>query len=117
MSGLAALWNMLRDAVRALTPSGDGPILILVISVTTLVALSVGAPKSETLLVDFLGLCAFFLWSERKHLWRRRDDEAAYDALERQDAAAVRRRLEKKATRNGKEGRRTDAPAEDGPDA
>ncbi|MDP4027173.1 hypothetical protein Q8W71_31845 [Methylobacterium sp. NEAU 140] len=116
MNPFAGLWTALRDAVRALKPHGDGPIVFVLISVTAIVSLAARAPGTETLLVDILGLGAFFLWSERKHIWKRRADEAEYDALEERETAAGRRRLRKKVKGSGKEGGRTIAPPKDDAD-
>ncbi|MCJ2136089.1 hypothetical protein MKK69_18885 [Methylobacterium sp. J-026] len=117
MNPFAGLWDALRDGIKALAPAGDGPIVIALISVVSLAALAFGAPRTETLLVDILGLGAFFAWSERKHIWKRRADEAEYDALEKRETAAGRRRLRKRVKGATKEGERMIAPAGDDADA
>jgi hypothetical protein len=90
----------LTEVVRALKPSGEGPIVVVVLVVAALAALSRGADPYATIFVVLLGFCAFLIYQERKHIWKRRGDEAAYDALERKDAAAVRRKLRSRAQGN-----------------
>ncbi|UYW34481.1 hypothetical protein [Methylorubrum extorquens] len=93
---------MLREGIRALKPHGAAPIVVVLLAAIGVAGLAAGAPGIWVIATVLIAFSAFFLAMERSAEWRRQALETDYDAMEKNDAAAVRRKLEQRRLRNRK---------------
>jgi hypothetical protein len=90
---------IVRDAIRALKPYGAAPIIVVTLEAVGVGGMAAGAPPVWVIVLSALLFGAFFLAEERKAEWRRRQQDLDFEALERRDGAAVRRKLDRRLQR------------------
>lgn len=90
------LGKSLSKAIDALAPFGPTPIVATVLGVAGLTALSLHADPAATVLIVIGSFFVHIYGQERKAIWRRRELEAEFDALQKVEEQGALKKLQRR---------------------